>query len=278
MLDLSQKRELSLHAELAADVNNAVAALGIQGIVVGAFARDLHLHYGAGIPIQRATEDVDFAFVVHEWKEFEALRERLIKSGACQAIEGRQHRLRHRNNIAIDLVPFGGIETKGRQIAWPPNGDVVMDVFGFREATMATEEVQLPGGVRINIVSLPALALLKIVAWEDRHRRSPGRDAPDLMLVLRNYLQTEANKRRLWDEFSAWTEAEDFDYEQGGARMLGYDIRELLDDGGVQKVAAILRPQIAKTEIGELPQEMDRHSPERATDLLKRLNDELLRN
>lgn len=53
MLDFSQRRELSLHAELAADVNGVLAALGMPGIIVGAFVRDLHLHYGAGIPIQR---------------------------------------------------------------------------------------------------------------------------------------------------------------------------------------------------------------------------------
>jgi hypothetical protein len=31
-------------------------------------------------------------------------------------------------------VPFGHIETAERRIAWLPRGDVVMDVFGFREA------------------------------------------------------------------------------------------------------------------------------------------------
>jgi predicted nucleotidyltransferase len=276
LLDFSRKHELSLHAELAADINIAVTALDIRGVVVGAFARDLHLHYGAGIPIQRATEDVDFALMVRDWAEFEAVRNRLIESGACQEVNGMRHRLRHRGTLAIDLVPFGSVETEDRQIKWPPNGDVVMDAFGFREATMATEEVLLPGSVRIQVVSLPALALLKIVAWEDRHRRSPGRDAPDLMLILRNYLQTETNRRRLWEEFSAWTEADDFDYEQGGARMLGHDIRKLLDDGGVQKIGAILRPQIDKSAVGELPQEMDRQSPERAQSLLQRLNKELV--
>lgn len=40
MLDFSQRRELSLHAEVAAEVNSALAALHIRGIVVGAFARD----------------------------------------------------------------------------------------------------------------------------------------------------------------------------------------------------------------------------------------------
>jgi predicted nucleotidyltransferase len=96
--------------------------------------RDLHLHYGAGIPIQRGTEDIDFAFMVSSWSEFDALRTRLIESGACGAVEGKQHRLRHRNKLAIDLVPFGSIETENRHIAWPPKGDMVMDVFGFREA------------------------------------------------------------------------------------------------------------------------------------------------
>lgn len=278
MLDFSQRRELSLHAELAVDVNGALAALGMLGIIVGAFVRDLHLHYGAGIPIQRGTEDIDFAFMVSSWSEFDALRTRLIESGACGAVEGKRHRLRHQNKLAIDLVPFGSIETENRHIAWPPKGDMVMDVFGFREALGATDEVSLPGDVKVQIVSLASLAFLKIVAWNDRHRRVPGKDAADLMLIVRNYLAVEANRERLWDNFNEWTQEDTFDYEHGGARMLGHDIRQLLDKRGIEKIAAILRPQIDGREIGELPQEMNHRSPEQAQQLLQSLHDELVRD
>lgn len=268
MLDFSQRRELTLHGEVAADVMSALAAVGAPGIVVGAFARDLHLHYGAGIPVQRGTEDIDFAFAVGSWPEFNALRDRLLQSGAFGSIEGKQHRLRHSNGITVDLVPFGSIETQDRQIAWPPTGEIVMDVFGFQESLATAQHALLPNNVKVPIVCLPALALLKIVAWSDRHRRFPGKDAADLSLIIRNYLAVAANKERLWSDFLDWTQSPDFDYERGGARMLGHDMRKLVDDDGLRRITGILDAQL---EGGELAQEMERRAPEQASTLLRSL-------
>lgn len=271
MLDFSQRRELGLHSEVSAGITHALASLGIAGIVVGAFARDLHLHYGADIPVQRRTEDIDIAFMVGAWSEFDALRGRLIEAGACHVVDENKHRLRHRSGIAIDLVPFGGLETGDRQIAWPPAGLAVMNVFGFTEALGTAEEVLLPGGTRIQVVSLSALALLKIVAWDDRHIRSPGKDAADLLLICRNYLAIPANEARLWGEFAGWADAPDFDYEHSGARMLGHDLRGLLDGSGLERIATILKAQLDENEIGKLPQEMNRRSPGQARALLQSL-------
>lgn len=271
MLDFSQRRELSLHAEVAAEVTTVLDTLGVPGIVVGAFARDLHLHYGAGIPIQRSTEDMDLAFTLNSWTEFEALRTRLIESERFRAVEGKQHRLTHTNKIKIDLVPFGSIESSDRTIAWPPKGDIVMDVYGFQESLTSADQVLLPGGVKFPIVCLPGLALLKIVAWEDRHRRFPVKDAADLNLILRSYLAISVNQQRLWNDFIEWTESPDFDYEHSGARMLGYDIRRLVNDQGLKKLDGILRAQLNQASPGELPQEMNRRSPEQALALLKSL-------
>ena len=266
MHDFSQRRELTLHAEVAAAVTTALDSIEVPGIVIGAFARDLHLHYGAGVPIQRATQDIDFAFAVRSWDQFHALRQRLLESGSFGSIEGRQHRLRHRNKLTVDLVPFGRIETGDRRIAWPPTGNVVMDVFGFQESVASAETVLLPADVEISMVALPALALLKLVAWEDRHRQAPGKDAADLSLIMRNYLAVSANAQRLWSEFVEWTESADFDYERGGARMLGHDMRRLVDAEGLKKIGDIVQRQI---ETGELTQEMDRRSPEMARELLQ---------
>jgi predicted nucleotidyltransferase len=271
LLDISQRRELSLHAEVAAEVTTALAAAGVPGLVVGAFARDMHLHYGAGIPIQRGTQDIDFAFAVNDWTEFEALRTQLIGSKKFGPVEGKQHRLTHTNNIKIDLVPFGGIESTDRTIAWPPNGDTVMDVYGFQEAFKSADQVLLPGDIKLPIVCLPGLALLKIVAWEDRHSRFPGKDAADLNLILRNYLAISVNQQRLWSHFIEWTESPDFDYEHSGARMLGHDIRRLMDDQRRGKIEGILKAQLNQNGPGGLPQEMDRRSPKQAFALLQSL-------
>ncbi|GFE78776.1 hypothetical protein GCM10011487_07760 [Steroidobacter agaridevorans] len=271
MLDLSQRGELSLHSEVAAAVVHVLTQSGMAGIVVGAFARDLHLHYGAGVPQQRRTEDVDFAFAIDTWAAFDALKRRVIESGAFRAVEGNQHRLVHANGIKIDLVPFGSIERSDRTIAWPPTGDTIMDVYGFQESLASSEQVLLPGNVKIHIVSLAALALLKIIAWHDRHQRAPRKDAADLNLIFRNYLALPDNKERFWNDFSEWAESEDFDYEDSGARMLGHDIRRLIGAPGLAKLDEILKAQIEQSDVAKLPREMDGHSPERAHALLKSL-------
>lgn len=275
LLDFSQRRELSLHSEVAASVTNALTDLGIAGIVVGAFARDLHLHYGAGVPVQRATEDIDFAFAVSSWAEFEALRKRLIKSESFRTVEGKQHRLRHTNDMKIDLVPFGNIESSERTISWPPKGDTVMDVYGFQESLKTAKQVLLPVNVTVSIVSLPAFALLKIVAWEDRHRRYPIKDATDLNLILKNYLAVQENQQRLWNDFNEWTESADFDVEQSAARMLGHDIRSLVNEPGFRKLTGILRAQLDQGGLGQLQQEMNSRAPEHAHALLTALHDGL---
>ena len=70
-MDLAGRKELVWLAELVRDVR--AAAPTFRPLLVGAMARDLLLHYAHSVPIARATEDVDLAFSVADWDEFEAL-------------------------------------------------------------------------------------------------------------------------------------------------------------------------------------------------------------
>jgi predicted nucleotidyltransferase len=267
LLDFSQRRELALHGAIVADVEAVASPLGIATLIVGAFARDLQLLYAHGIDTQRQTEDLDFAFAVPNWNTFARLQEGLIASNAFRVLTTAARRLRHRNDLPIDLVPFGSVETRERKIAWPPRGELVMDVFGFREALASAHDVVLPGVVRTKTASLPGLTLLKIVCWQDRHYESPHKDAHDLQLILRNYLLA-GNEHRLWDEFAAWTQEDDFEYELASARMLGHDIRALLDADGIYRVAGILSEQADSRTPARLPDEMNPDEPNRARGLL----------
>lgn len=150
-----------------------------------------------------------------------------------------------------------------------------MDAFGFREALATAHRIMLPGEVQSRVVSLPALALLKIVCWQDRHYQYPRKDAHDLNLIIRNYLAA-GNEERLWHEFVAWTEEDDFNFERAGARMLGHDIRLLLDDAGIERIGAILSEQSDQDTPALLPSEMSTHEPERARALLEALLKEIL--
>ena len=115
---------------------------------------------------------------------------------------------------------------------------------------------------------MPALALLKIVCWQDRHYAFPRKDDTDLHLILQNYLRA-GNEQRLWDEFRHWTEDDGFQYELAGARMLALDAGALLDDGGIDRVAGVLSEQADAANPGPLPGEMNVHEPDRARALLK---------
>jgi predicted nucleotidyltransferase len=277
LLDYSLRPELALQARVVADIEACAAALGIAPLIAGAFARDLHLHYGHSIRIQRATQDIDFALAVPDWAAFVALRERLIASGAFEGSLKTAHRLRHSNGWPVDLVPFDGVESPDRKIAWPPQGEFVMDVFGFREALATAHTVLLPGNVQTRVVSLAALAVLKIVCWQDRHYTSPRKDANDLQMILHYYLEA-GNEARLWGEFVDWTQDENFDYELAGPRMLGHDICRLLNPSGRDLVANVLLRQLGPNELGLLPNEMNSGEPDRAVAWLEALLHGLLTN
>lgn len=267
LLDFSRRPELALYAEIVKAVDSAAASLGITTLIVGAVARDLLLHYASDVELQRLTEDFDLAMAVPNWHAFTQLIEKLIATGRFAASPGVAHELRFRNRLPVDFVPFGKVESRDRKIEWPPDGEVIMDVFGIREALASAHDVALPGDVRAKVVSLAGLALLKVVCWHDRHYRSPRKDAQDLQLILRNYLRA-GNEDRLWSEFVVWTQENGFDYEHAGARMLGHDMRLLLDEDGVDRVGKLLSEQVDPEVPALLPNEMDPADPDRARALL----------
>jgi len=273
-LPYSHLADLALHASAIGAVQLAAEGLDVELLIVGAFARDLHLRYGYNLAPLRQTEDLDIAIAVPSWEAFAALRERLISAHGFAEVLGIQHQLRYRFPnlmLPIDIVPFGGLERADRTIAWPPSGDEVMDVFGFREARASAVMMTLPGNVAVNVVSLAALAILKLTAWQARHYEAPRKDAYDLQFIIKHYLDA-GNHDRLWEEFSAWAAAADFDYEIASARMLGNDIGALLDGVGRDRIAALLLSQTSEDTNGVLALEMNRNEPARAMELLRALH------
>ena len=219
MIDLTAKGELGWLATVIQDLR--IAADREQVLLVGAQARDLLLHYVHGVPITRATTDVDLAFAVADWDDFFSLREALLGSGAFGAEQPVVHRLIHQSGVPVDLIPFGGVEGRDSTIVWP-NDEHEMSVLGYREAIETAVDVMLPGSVRVSTVSIPMLAVLKLIAWSQRHVLAPAKDAGDFFLIISNYFDVE-NSDRLYDEASHLLEAEDFDYDVAGAWLAGQD-------------------------------------------------------
>lgn len=219
-LDFIAKAELTFLAELVADLRSAAPAW--EPLLVGALARDLLLFHAHNIPVRRATADIDVAFAVADWEEFSRLRGALLASTHFTAHNSMIQRFLHREHRQLDIVPFGGLELPDGSIAWPPRGDEVMTVVGFRDAFASAVDALLPKGQRVLVVSLSMLVILKLVAWSDRHATAPGKDAADLLLILKNYLDA-GNQSRMYEEAAHLLDQNDFDYERAGAWLAGYD-------------------------------------------------------
>lgn len=269
LIDLSSDQRLQPMAEVVRAVQTQTGDMSV--LLVGATARDILLNYAHGIAIARGTADIDFALATQNWMSFESVRTRLVETGDFTAQNKTMHRLLYKNGIPVDIIPFDGVKGVNRHIEWPPERAVTMNVLGYREALESAERVRLPGDSVLNVISLPAFMLVKLIAWSERGRDAPGKDAYDLYLVLQNYLDA-GNQPRLYSD-AAYLLDDMFDYSTAGAWLLGADARAVLGQAGEERSKAvitdILEPEIDPTGALRLAAEMDRRDPGRSLILLQ---------
>ncbi len=211
--------------------------------VIGATARDILMTHVFGIDAGRATRDVDFAIALEDWSHFDVIKQAFIDSGNFQSQTAEAHRLyykpsEHGTAYPIDLIPFGKIASPAHTISWPPDMAVVMNVAGYTEALKHAIQVDVGEGLAVNVISIPALAALKIFAWNDRGLHD-NKDAQDILFLLRNY-HAAGNAARLSDEACSVLESCGFDFDLAGAALLGYDTQLILEKQTTEAILAIL--------------------------------------
>jgi predicted nucleotidyltransferase len=241
LLDLSGK--LRPYEDVFREIIRVTSEQGITFFVVGALARDLIIGLGHGINVKRATEDIDCGIHVEGWEQFERLKSGLIDTGRFRADIKQRQRVIYQNQIRVDIVPFGAVEDDRGRIAWPPDGEFVMNALGFDEAYRDAVAVRLAADIEIPVSSLAGLALMKLIAWSDR-RHVYHKDALDLGFLMTNYLDA-GNQERVLGEEGDSTDllSEDFDYDLASARLLGRDVRRLLTGRSYAAVTSILDRQ-----------------------------------
>lgn len=209
------------------EVDAVAQEFHLSYFLIGAMARDVLLGHVLGLPTGRATRDMDFAFALESWQQFQHIQERLIAGGHFVAARDLTHRLLFRPDSGVqehmvDLLPFGGIEQPTHTIAWPPDMQMLMNVAGYDDALKTAPLVQVATGLIIRIVSLPGLAMLKLFAWKDRSI-ADAKDAIDLVTLCRCYAEA-GNLGRLYEEGMPALQSADFDVELAGAWLLGQDV------------------------------------------------------
>ncbi|SAK80579.1 hypothetical protein AWB79_05210 [Caballeronia hypogeia] len=228
------------------EVVDASAATRIAWFVGGASARDILLTHVHDIEAMRATADVDIGISIQSWTGHEALRNALLASGNFKAPKGSAHRLNYSASESgartwLDIVPFGGVQDEHGEIAWPPDWSVRMNVAGFRQALDAALPVRIAPDLVVPVASLPAQAMLKIVAWQDRHA-ADRKDAIDLLFLMARYAQA-GNLDRLYSDAFDLVEAHGHDPDIAGAALLGRDTATIASGDDVRaQILAILRP------------------------------------
>lgn len=236
---------------LIRSLDQVAQGLAISYFVIGATARDILMEHVHGLETGRATRDIDFAVAVSSWDEFDRLKARLLATGQFFA-SATTHRLtfgEEQGAYPLDLVPFEGVEKDG-EIAWPPKGDIVMNVAGYADAYSSALDIEIDPGFHVKIVSLPAMAVLKILAWNDR----PDRDKhpSDVLLILRRYHQV-GQEDRLYDEAIDLLERYDYDVELAGAALLGRDAsRDIVQDVRLQVMHVLANDRNADKFIAQM--------------------------
>lgn len=124
-----------------------------------------------------------------------------------------------------------------------------MSVLGFKEAFESSIDVSLPSGRQVAVVSLPMLAVLKVLAWSERRVVEPCKDASGLLLILQHYLDA-GNSERIYSEAGQMLESPDFDYERVGAWLAGKDALETIRNHSLKAnriesaVRSVLAPEM----------------------------------
>lgn len=186
----------------------------LRFVLVGAAALGHH------VPLPRSTADIDIAMVVSP-DDLDAVL------GACGwARDPRMlQRWRGPDGVVVDVLPVSEALLTAGEVRFG-DGDFVMSLAGFELALRYTEFVELPeSDERVEVASLAALVVLKIVAWLDRpYDRT--KDLGDLAHVLEHALPPDDDRR--WDPDHAVFES-GLDHAAQSAFFVGREVALILD-------------------------------------------------
>ncbi len=272
--DLSTKIEPEI-AAIIRNVDVAATVLGIEYFLCGAMARDFVVEHICGMTNRRATQDLDFGISIRSWEEFEDLKTQLMRVPGHSQDTKMEQRIRA-GGLWFDLVPFGAIEDGNGKIFFPPSADFELNVAGFRDAFASAIMVLVAPGLSVRVASLPGLTLLKLLAWNERGGLT-NKDATDIRSILSCCAGTW-NADRLYAD-AALLEAESFEPERVGARLLGRDIGSVLRARTRVQIIAILEaesapgsnayPLVEQMLGGLMPMDRTRSEVEKQIELLR---------
>jgi predicted nucleotidyltransferase len=171
-------------------LEEAFTVTGTDFYIIGALARDVW--YARGQKAFRGTKDVDLAILVSSHAEYEAVRNYLMDHSQFRNTKENSFVMISPGGVQVDILPFGEIEIDDG-ITVQGEGMTSIKVNGFNEVYQSgTEEIELTTGHYFKIATLPAIVLLKLIAFDDRPDRRT-KDARDIANIIAHFFDLQAD-------------------------------------------------------------------------------------
>lgn len=241
------------------DIAAAANAVGADWLVVGATARDMVYHAAFGLPIKRATADIDFAINIDTWDTFEAITRSLVENHGFSRTKS-EHRLDLPDSkLRVDIIPFGAIADKDGKYRWPNEPEKEISILGFQEALDSAVMCQVSDDPVIVLkVAHPAvLILLKVISWRDR-KHFKRTDAQDVAYAMRYYVDLDGNDMRVYEDPTLYEG--DLDMGTIGGRLAGRDLSSLAPGSALDYVRRFIQDEIDRGDESEFLADMMRGS------------------
>lgn len=222
-MELFQKLNKKNYIELFEVLEVELQLLGIDYYVIGALARDIMITGKHNIPVPRATSDIDIAIVIPEYSVYDTLKNNLLKRDFTED-KLKVYRLFYKNNLMLDLLPFGGIEKTDGTVNIYGKELLTLSVMGLNEIREFTEIIEYSDNKSFKVTTLPAICILKLISWYDKPAERI-KDIDDFTFIISKY--AIINEFKIFDNH--------FDLLSNGwnddiisPRVLGRDIGSIL--------------------------------------------------
>jgi predicted nucleotidyltransferase len=228
--------------------------LNVDFYIIGAIAKEYW--YQRGNKRMRQTKDVDFAVLVASREVYEAVRERLRGHQFADTRENAFVMISPQG-VQVDLLPFGDIAIDDN-VQLTGEGMIKIRVNGFMEVyETGVTEVEMETGHVFKAATLPAITLLKLIAYDDRPEKRQ-KDARDIAGIIQHFFDLEADLIYEHHNDLFREEEPERELQEIAAIVIGREMKKMCGDNKKLKdrLISILTTQIEKEQVSAFVQQM----------------------
>lgn len=219
---LSQQPEIT---EMLYALERGLDKFGIDFYLVGAVARNVWMTGINNIAPRRTTGDIDFAVLINDKGVYEALKTYLILTEGFQPYKGNEYVLIWKENLEVDLLPFGAIDDEDAKFKSNGLGSTSISLQGFSEIyNDGLPTLDLEGKHQFKFCTLPGIVLLKLIAWDDRPE-SRRDDIKDISDILNHFF--DMNDNEIFENHHDLFEKEEASLKHIAARVMGREMSKI---------------------------------------------------